>query len=222
MYIGDKRVGDAWEIKDFRWEVKSVRELKGQGDTKAIQAEVLWKTTHWLDADGNEKSVVREITTIEVYPIEKRYRQIDIEISLRALEQNMRLGGSENEKGYGGFSARIRLENDVNFTSSGGKVKPDILPVKARGWMDISGSFGKGGALAGLSILCHPDNPGFPNPWILRSKGSMQNAVYPFPGAIAVPISETQPTILRYRLLVHEGDNEALDIAAIYADYGKQ
>lgn len=222
LYIGDKRLGDAWDIKDFRWEVKSVKALKKQGDAKAIQAEVLWKTTQWVDADGNEKPVVKEITTIKVYPAENHYRQIDIEISIRALEPNMRIGGSENEKGYGGFSPRIRLVDDMKFTSTEGIVQPKSLPVKARGWMDISGSYGKGGALAGLSILCHPDNPGFPNPWILRSKGSMQNAVFPYPGAIAVPLSESQPTVLRYRLLVHEGDNEALDIAAIHADYGKQ
>ena len=221
LYIGDKRLGDGWEIKDFRWEVRSVRELKGQGDTKAIQADVLWKTAQWIDADGNEKAVVREATTIKVYPAEDLYRQIDIEISIRALEQNMRLGGSEDEKGYGGFSPRIRLVDDIRFTSSEGKVEPDNLPVKASEWMDVSGSFGKGGALAGLSILCHPENPGFPNPWILRSKGSMQNAVYPFPGAQAVPLSESQPTILRYRLLVHEGDSEALDIAAIHVDFAK-
>jgi hypothetical protein len=222
LYIGDKRMGDPWDIKDFRWEVISVQELKGQDDAKAIQTEVLWKTTQWLDADGNEKAVVRETATIKVFPIANRYRQIDIEITLQALEQNMHLGGSENEKGYGGFSTRIRLVDDINFTSSDGKVIPDNLPVKAGEWMDISGSLGKGGALSGLSILCHPDNPGPTNQWILRSKASLQNAVYPFPGATAVPFSETQPTILRYRLLVHEGNNEALDIDAIYAEYGKQ
>jgi hypothetical protein len=222
LYVGDKQIGDAWEIKDFRWEVKSVRELKGQGDAKAIQAEVFWKTTQWIDDEGNEKAVVKEITTIKVYPAENRYRQIDITISILALEENMRIGGSEDEKGYGGFSPRIRLTEDVHFTSTAGEVKPDNLPVEANGWMDISGSYGKRGELAGLSILCHPNNPGYPNPWILRSKRSMQNAVYPFPGASAVPFSENQPTILRYRLLVHEGDSKALDIPAIHADYSKQ
>jgi Family of unknown function (DUF6807) len=221
LYIGDKRIGDAWDIKDFSWEVKSVRVLEEQGNAQAIQTEVLWKPPQWKDADGNEKAVVRETTTIKVYPAEKSYRQIDFEISLIALEKNMRLGGSEDEKGYGGFSTRIRLSDDIEFTSSTGKVMPDNLPVKAGGWMDISGSIGKGGALAGLSILCHPDNPGYPNPWILRSSASMQNAVYPYPGATAVPLSQTKPTILRYRLLIHEGNNRALNISKIYSDYRK-
>ena len=222
LYIGEKRLGDGWEIKDFSWEVKSVTELKGQGNASAIQTEVLWKTGQWIDDEGNEKAVVKEITTIKVYPAEDQYRQIDIAISILALEQNMRIGGSEDVKGYGGFSPRIRLPENIHFTSSAGEVKPDNLPVKATGWLDISGSYGKEEAIAGLTILCHPKNPGFPNPWILRSKSSMQNAVYPFPGAKTVPLSETQPTVLRYRLLVHKGNSKALDIAAIYADYANQ
>ncbi|WP_276169064.1 DUF6807 family protein [Zobellia alginiliquefaciens] len=221
LYINDTKLGDAWDINDFHWIVKSVKELKVEGKAKAIQAEVLWKTTRWKDENGKEKPVVREMTTIKVYPTKNRYRQIDIKISICALESNMSLGGAQNKTGYGGFSARVRLVNDIAFASSTGVVTPDILPVIAGDWIDISGSFSKDGVLSGLSILSHPDNPGFPNPWVLRSKGSMQNAVYPYPGESAVPLSETQPTTLRYRLLVHEGDNEALDIESIHTDFGK-
>lgn len=38
------------------------------------------------------------------------------------------------------------------------------------------------GAIAwngGLTVLMHPSTTGFPQPWILRARGSMQNAVYP-------------------------------------------
>lgn len=222
LYIGDKRIGDAWEIEDFGWEVKSVKALQRQGGSQAIQAEVLWKSAQWTDAEGNEKEVVRELTTIIVYPADSTYRQIDIEISLFALEKNMRIGGSEDEKGYGGFSARIRMAEDMKFTGSKGNITPDNLAVPAGGWMDISGSVGKDGDLAGLSILCHPNNPGYPNPWILRSSRSMQNAVYPFPGAIAVPLSTNQATTLRYRLLIHIGNDAAMDISTIHTNFRKQ
>lgn len=221
LYTGDTRLGDGWEIKDFRWEVKSVKELKGQGQAKAIEAEVFWIPTQWINPEGNGTAVVKEHTTIKVYPAEDQYRQIDISISILALEQNMRLGGSENEKGYGGFSTRIRLAEDTRFTSSAGNVEPDTNPVEAYGWLDISGSVGQDGAPAGLSILPHPKNPGFPNPWILRSVRSMQNAVFPHPGAKAVALSHTQATVLRYRLLVHHGDPKVLDMEAIYDDYSK-
>ncbi|MDG2280567.1 MAG: PmoA family protein [Flavicella sp.] len=221
LYIGDKRLGNSWEIKDFYWEISSVKELKVLGNAKIIQSKVLWKTNKWLDSDGKKKPVVKEITTIKVYPRENDYRQIDIQISLLALEKNMRIGGSENDKGYGGFSCRVLFPEDIHFTGSKGTIEPNKFPVKSIGWMDFSWGYGKIGPQAGLSILCHPDNPGAQDYWILRAKGSMQNAVYPFPGATSVPLSNKQPTILRYRLLVHQGNSETIDINKVYADYIK-
>lgn len=219
LYIGEKRMGDGWEIDHFSWDVNSVKELKQLDNSKAIQAEVFWKSSQWLDANGNEKPVVKEMTTIKVYPKEKNYRLIDIEISILALEEAMRIGGSEDTKGYGGFSPRIKLPNDVVFTSSEGQVTPTNLPVKAGSWMDISGALGKDGKQAGLTILCHPNNPEPSNQWILRAKRSMQNTVYPYPGAKPVPLSKTVPTTLRYRIIIHEGESTSTDIEAIYNNY---
>ncbi|WP_308990781.1 DUF6807 family protein [Mariniflexile litorale] len=222
LFVGDKRIGDGWEIQNFSWDVTSVEELKQKDASKAIEAEVLWKSNQWLDVHGNEKPLVKETTTIKVYPKEKNYRQINIEISLLALEENIRIGGSEDAKGYGGFSPRIKLTDDVIFTSSEGQVTPTNLPLKADSWMDISGAIGKDGKQVGLTILCHPNNPQPSNQWILRTKRSMQNAVYPYPGAIPVPLSTIQPTILRYCLIVHNGSINTIDIPIIYKDYIKQ
>ena len=218
LYVGKKRIGDGWEIRDLKWEVLSVEEVPKKGPEKSIKAQVVWKSPLWLNDKGNEKSLVSEYTTITVYPAEQNYRQIDIEIALTALEPGTRIGGSEDEKGYGGFSPRIRLVEDIIFTGPKGRVKPQLLPIKAGGWMDISGSLGRKGALAGITIISHPQNPGYPNPWILRSKGSMQNAVYPFPGANAVSLSHVKPTILRYRLLIHNGLTTAV-ISTLHKQY---
>ena len=220
LYVGDKRVGDSWDIKNFTWQVLSVNELQSKGEEKSIITHVIWKSPLFLDIDGNEKPLVSEHTTITVYPLENNYRKIDIEISLIAKHKNMRIGGSENEKGYGGFSTRIKLVEDINFTSSTGNVIPKLLPVKAGGWMDISGSLGFEGSMAGLTIFNHPKNPGYLNPWILRSRNSMQNVVYPYPGSKAVNLSDIEPTVLHYRLLIHNCD-KSIDIPALYNQYGE-
>lgn len=218
LYVGEKRIGDGWEIKDFQWEVQQVEEVEADKKAKSIQATVLWKSPLWTTDDGQEKPLVRETTTITVHPKQKNYRPIEFEISLLALEPNMRIGGSEDAKGYGGFSPRIRLEGEMQFTSAEGVVTPQNLPIAAGPWMDVSGPLGLEGATAGLTILSHPDNPGYPNPWILRSKNSMQNAVYPHPGAEAIPLSNVEPTVLRYRLLVHAGLN-AEEIGGLHERY---
>ena len=46
-----------------------------------------------------------------------------------------------------------------------------------------------------MAILCHPSNPGFPQPWVLRRTKSMQNPAYP--GARPVALSRTEPLVLR-------------------------
>ena len=57
--------------------------------------------------------------------------------------------------------------------------------------------------MEGVAIICHPDNPMFPEKWILRKKGSMQNPV--FPGREPVALSMTDPLILKYRLIIYAG-----------------
>jgi len=200
LYIGDKRIGDGWEIKNFSWEVTDVETVLSFNESQSIQVHVLWKSPIWTDENGSIKPIVEETTTITVQPKQENYRAIDIEISLLALELNMRIGGSEDAKGYGGFSPRIKLPADVIFTGPEGTVTAQNLPIEAPGWMDIYSE-----TLSGMTIFSHPQNPGYPNPWILRSKNSMQNAVYPHPGATPVSLSDSVPTVLKYRLLVHDG-----------------
>ncbi|MEL7118214.1 MAG: hypothetical protein AAFO07_02200 [Bacteroidota bacterium] len=54
----------------------------------------------------------------------------------------------------------------------------------------------------------------------MRAKNSMQNAVYPYPGADAISLSNVEPTVLRYRLLIHDGISGS-KIAWLYNQYLK-
>jgi hypothetical protein len=89
-------------------------------------------------------------------------------------------------------------------------VKPQTTSVEAGRWLDMRGTFGKDDAISGVTILVHPTTPGFPQRWILRQARSMQNPVYP--GREPVPLAAEQPTVLRYRLVLHRGE---VDSAAI-------
>ncbi|MDO3693300.1 PmoA family protein [Wenyingzhuangia sp. chi5] len=222
LYVGEKRLGDGWELENFHQEITDVKKLKDKRKAKSIKTTVLWKSNLYLDKHGKEKPVVKENTIITVYPKEHNYRQIDIEISIIALEPNIHIGGSEDAKGYGGFSPRIKLSKNTKFTGPQGTVIPKNLPVNSKGWIDISESFDDKNTSNGIAILCHPNNPGYPNPWILRTKKSMQNAVFPSPGATAIPLSQKKPITLRYRLLIHKGDETSINISQIYDRYNNQ
>ncbi len=217
LYIGNQRIGDGWDMKDIRYEVDSVWINKNKGSVTYVYSKVLWKSPLWLDEKGVEKPLIKEKTQITVYPKTENFRFVDIKIFILALEDSMKIGGSENEKGYGGFSYRIKLAKDMQFVSSSGTVEPTNLPLEAGPWMDLSGSIGKNNSIVGLTVLCHSDNPSPVDKWILRRSKSMQNAVYP--GRNAVSISKINPTVLKYRLVIHNGSSTDINLSDIYKDF---
>ena len=217
VWIGEKRIGDAWSLIDFAWDVQDVKVIAA--DTHAtLEAEVLWTSPLWTDDQGGRKPLVRETAVITVHRASRDMRKIDFDIRLVALEDDMRIGGAENAKGYGGFCARVPLPDDLQFIGSGGDVEPTTEPVEAGPWMDFSGTFGEVGRVSGVAILCHPTVPDFPQPWILRRKTSMQNPVYPGPHPVA--LRREDPLVLRYRLVLHRGAGRELDLDHLQAEYG--
>ncbi len=211
LWIGEKRIGDGWEIRDISWEVDTVDIQISGRESVILKAHVLWKSPLIKDSAGREEPLVDEVTAIRIWKKKGQMRFIDFEISLLALKENMSIGGSEDEKEYSGFSVRMKLPDDITFLSSGGIVKPINTFLNAGPWLDFSGTFGSQKGKQGLAILCHPSSPGFPQPWILREKRSMQNAVYP--GRKPVALKASERLFLRYRIVLHEsaGSTENLD-----------
>jgi Family of unknown function (DUF6807) len=70
-----------------------------------------------------------------------------------------------------------------------------------------------------VTLICHPGMPGYPEPWILRQKGSMQNVVYP--GSERIDVPEDKPVILHYRLIIHQGDAANVNMALMLKEYSK-
>ena len=220
VWLGDKKLGDSWATKDFFWDVYDAKILDVDSQSRALQVHVHWKSPLWTDANGKQRAFVKEVTTIRVYCAQDDIRKIDFQISLLALEDGVRIGGSEDDKGYGGFTARIRLPDGLSFTGSNGSVEPKRTSVEAGPWLDFSGAFRKDGEVSGLAILCHDSSPGYPQPWILRRKGSAQNPVYP--GRYPILLSCEKPLVLRYRLIIHRGDVHHVNLDKLQAEYNSE
>lgn len=202
VWIGDKRIGDPWELKDFDQEVVEIEFFKNSEGTVLLNTEVDWLSSKWK-RNGRKVPYIKEHAEIKVYPNKGKYRRIDFKLSFLALEENLKIGGSEDAKGYGGFSVRMKLPEDVSFTGKNGKVSPEVTAVKSEDYMCIKGSFGAYSKEAGIVIIDHKMNPGYPQPWILRKKNSMQNAVWP--GKEPITLSTQKPTVLKYSLLIVDG-----------------
>ncbi|WP_346860116.1 PmoA family protein [uncultured Draconibacterium sp.] len=202
VWIGDKQIGDPWELVDFEQDVVELEFMKGASESVEIRTEVDWKSRQWR-LDGRIVPYLKEHAKITVHPSTGTYRKIDFEISLLALVDDLKIGGSNDAKGYSGFSVRMKLPDDVKFSGKNGEVVPEVTAVKSDGFVNVSGTIGQFKGKGGIVIVDNPGNPGYPQSWILRDKNSMQNAVYP--GNKLVPLSTTEPLVLKYSLLVYTG-----------------
>lgn len=202
IWIDGERIGDGWEIRDFEQKVNEVEFLSRKDGSALLKTEVTWMSDKWKK-QGKKIPYLKENAVITIHPQKGNYRKIDFGIELLALEENLTIGGSEDVKGYSGFSVRTILPEDVTFIGAGGWVEPKNEAVNSPGYINISGSVGKNGSKGGVVMIDHPDNPGYPQPWILRKKNSMQNAAYP--GNKTIPVSTGKPLKLSYSLIVYSG-----------------
>jgi hypothetical protein len=93
---------------------------------------------------------------------------------------------------------------------------PQNTAVGSPGFIDITGGMLKNGKQGGVVIIDYPDNPGYPQSWILRSKSSMQNAAWP--GNQLVSISTKEPLVLKYSVLVYSGEMKSKTIQKLLVE----
>jgi hypothetical protein len=198
IMINDKQIGDGWTGDNITWEVTNAR-LEKSKDLITIRSDVLWKSA---SGSGAQLPIVKEDLRITVHASTPGYRVIDYDFRLAALVDSLKIGGSDDEKGYGGFSLRLKLPKDIRFIANEGEVQPQVLSVDAGPWMNFRGSFdGYDSAASGVVVLCHPSNPGSPEQWILRKENSMQNPA--FPGRVPVALDKAGLSF-RYRMILYK------------------
>ncbi len=198
IHVGDSAISDGWALENFNLNIRDVdTEISAQQAVINIQAE--WSSPIF----NNNQPYLEEKSSYTVHRLQNDVRMIDMEIKLQAKIDSLYIGGSNDEKGYGGLSVRIKMPDDLIFRGNKGQVTPENLQVDAGPWMDFTAGFGRDENQSGVTLFCHPGNPGYPQKWILRQQSSMQNIV--FPGQHAVHIPKDRPLVLRYRLIIHNG-----------------
>lgn len=200
ILIDNKQVSDGWELKNFQQKVTSV-EFRLQKGVGVLNTTVEWKSPLW---ENGSKAYLKEDTKITVHPKTGNYRRIDFEIRLKALTDRLSIGGSDDEKGYGGFSARLKLPGDVKFTSEKEVVEPRNTAIEAGHSMNIGGAFLNDGKQGGVVVCSNDSNPQPNSSWIVRKAASMQNAA--FPGKTPVAIPYDKPLVLKYSLIIYQDE----------------
>ena len=216
VLIGEVRAGDPWLARSFSWRVRDERVLpEGNG---------LVVSHRWFSPDfhGGERPILEETAELTVSPATANIRTIDFDIRLVPLQEGVRLGGSEDDKGYGGFSVRVAMLPDLRMVASGGPVEPQVGAIDAGDWVDFSAGFDASGTPSGVAVIVHPESAGYPQPWILRSPAtpSMQNPVWP--GRDPTLLVQGEETRLRYRLVVHRGSGTSLDFDSLARQFAAE
>jgi hypothetical protein len=211
--VGDRRM-DIWAID-------GARQLFAEWITKKADGEhaVVGVRNHWKFDDDPEPKMREEIV-FTVHPASESGRAIDFELRFtNVCGETITLLGAAN-KGYGGLCFRPHADNKpMHFTAADGPVERDKLAYDTP-WADVSWASAESGEEAGLAILQHPANPGYPHPgWIFRHY-SFLGVSWPHEESHAIAPGEG--IVLRYRMYIHEGDADAAQIGLIAKQYAAQ
>ncbi|HEY6976488.1 MAG TPA: DUF6807 family protein, partial [Chitinophagaceae bacterium] len=210
---GNKKIADGWMSENVSYEPIKLK-IKKQENFVTLQSEMLWRS---VLQNNKPVSIVRENTNITIHKSTGEYRAIDFDIRLFALVDSLKIGGSDDIKGYGGFCLRLKLPKNILFVSQNKEVTPQETAVEAGPWMDIIGSFGNDYSLkTGVAVFDNPVNPGPRGQWILRKETSMQNI--PYPGRTPVTLSKSGLR-LRYRIIIHNNNVSNDDMEKLYQEY---
>lgn len=183
-------------------------------------AEHFW-TYRPADPARNER-FVREMVDCRVYCGSPSGRAVDIDLTLTALVDGIRIGGqTAADKGYGGMTCRFGSATEVRMENDRGPISGDSLNHVVARWVDWSGRFiGPDGRRlphrSGAALMVHPSHPTCPPEWIVRAYGPIGVA---YPGLEMIDLPENEPLHLRYRLWIHRGDAIAGKVPEAYQAY---
>ena len=209
IWVGDTRAGDYWADVAFLPVVTDAQIVEQGPIFATLRASVDWTSPYVQDDRGHNVPFVKEDVLIRLYRAVGDFQYVDFTITLHAQRDDIKIGGSEDVKGYSGFTARLKPPTDITIIKDGQKLDGDVVGGTGS-WIDVSGTYPEPGAVAGVGMLSHPTLVEFPPKWLLRHYGA-QNVIYP--GRHAVPLPKGQPLTLRHRLVLHRGDTQQAQIA---------
>jgi len=178
----------------------------------------------WLSPDGSQLVCQDERTF--TFGADAVRRWIDVAIAIKASNGPVVFGDTKE----GSFGVRVASSMRVD-SKQGGRIvnsdgKTDLAAWgKPAAWVDYYGPVE--GEIAGIAILNHPSSFRFPTHWHVRGYGLFAANSFGLndftagasKGEYTLPAGETLK--LRYRVLLHKGDEKAGRVAEAFADFAK-
>lgn len=214
LFFGCDKVngGNYWQENLERGRIVSLGPalIHASGEAIVIRDECMWKRP---DAEAP----IRDLRTITVCAPSDSLYQIDFDITLEFLTDVIIL-----KTNHSLFSARI--DPDLSVREGGTMVNAEgALGEKETfgrpsPWLDCHATRKSG--TEGIALLQHPSNPGFPSPWFTRDYGfiSPTPMYWPTDGK-STRFRQNERIRLRYRVLIHTGNEKEANIAEAFERY---
>lgn len=185
-------------------------------------------------ADARDTSasdrLFQEDVVCRVFKTTDEGRVIDLDLTLTALQDDLRMGGqTQGNKGYGGVTLRFSTEQqgkakEPQVVADGRRIMEHTVNRLKALWVDWTGIFHgpDGQALphrSGAALFVHPSHPPLPKSppeWITRFYGPINPA---YPGLEMLDIPRDKPLRLKYRIWIHRGDAAEANVDAHYRAY---
>lgn len=195
------------------------------------KAGVIKSRNKWVAKDGTV--VCTDERSLRIYNRPATERLLDFEITIHASNGELTFGDTKEGTMAVRLNETMRLKpNQDNVGKPTGHivnsegVRDDATWGKRAKWCDYYGPVE--GKTVGIAIFDHPANPRYPTWWHVRDYGLF--TANPFgqhdfenlkdnktAGNLVVPAG--QSVTFRYRVYMHEGDDQQAGVAARYADY---
>lgn len=169
-----KTVADGWYMKGLSY---FVREKRFLGDAQG--GGTLTVDVDWMVNSGPELAyVARETTKVTVRPLKAGVRRVEFDTTITSRADALGLGGSEDDRGFGGFSIRLVDPEHLTFASGGKVVTPNGAAINAGPNMGFAWSGGDASPAWAVGLACKANGQAVTR-WMLYNDRSMQNCVFP-------------------------------------------
>ncbi|NQU54115.1 MAG: PmoA family protein [Bacteroidetes bacterium] len=214
LFFGCDKVngGNYWQEGLERGQIISLRAdvLESGGERAVIENECIWRRP---GADAP----VKDKRTITVTAPSKDKYILDFDITMEML-----LDVTINKTNHSLFSGR--MDPDLAVTNGGtminaeGEIGEKGTFGKRSAWMDYNGK--RMGGTEGMAIIQHPSNEWFPAPWFTRDYGFFSPTPMYWPeNEKTTDLKKGDTITLRYRVIVHSGDQNEAGIAKEFEKY---
>ena len=181
ILVDGREAADGWVGRDLTLRVDFPQvSMLGDGSA-AISATAVWL----VPVEGVPTAVMRETSRIRAYPLDDGTRRIELEVQLMALRPGIALGGTDDDKGYGGLSFRLRDAERVVLRSGAQELHATVARMATGPAVRFTWQGGSPLVTAEVAIECRVDGRPWTE-WVLRQEPSMQNCA--FPGRVPVTI----------------------------------